>query len=300
MGRVRAHTSPSPSRIGMRWSLVLVCVLLLVGISEGKEETSKGKKPGIQEARKPGKRGECDVGSPKLTKKNTRKYTDIGKCTCWWDITRHDCACCKKGVKGGTMQCGYPMHKFCWKKSDRGCPGVCNYKYTLSGKGYPCFSDHSNTDCAWCNKLGYQCEQNSDTGPDAKKGSRCQARTNKKYCASQQGDCKHIAKCDPNATCKKKAKVGKFGQYWQCQCNKAKGWSGNGIQCMDRNGTLSAKPNQRVEVTATLTAGLYEDTPVENEFNHGAAMESLLSEMESAGSSCSGDACEASYEVTEA
>jgi len=49
----------------------------------------------------------------------------------------------------------------------------------------------------------------------------------------------------------------------------------------------------------TMTAGLYEDTPVENEFNHGAAMESLLSEMESAGSSCSGDDCEASYEVTE-
>ena len=24
--------------------------------------------------------------------------------------------------------------------------------------------------------------------------------------------------------------------------------AGNGIQCMDRNGTLSAKPNQRVEV----------------------------------------------------
>ena len=41
------------------------------------------------------------------------------------------------------MQCGWPMHKFCYKKSDMGCPGVCNYKYTLSGKGYPCFSDHS-------------------------------------------------------------------------------------------------------------------------------------------------------------
>ena len=64
---------------------------------------------------------------------------------------------------------------------------------------------------------------------------------------------------------------------------------------------------------------------VENEFNHGvregwwklcwkkmlcghfsskseliqAAMESLLSEMETAGGSCSGDDCEASYEVTE-
>merc|ERR1712130_474006 len=53
------------------------------------------------------------------------------------------------------MQCGFPMHKFCYKKSDKGCPGVCNYKYTLSGKGYPCFSDHSNTDCAWCNKEGW-------------------------------------------------------------------------------------------------------------------------------------------------
>ena len=76
--------------------------------------------------------------------------------------------------------------------------------------------------------------------------------TNQKYCASQQGDCKHIGYCDPNATCKKKAnvssnddiedqamwllaevydlvktfpfQVGKFGQYWQCECNK--GWSG--------------------------------------------------------------------------
>merc|ERR1711974_342626 len=102
-------------------------------------------------------------------------------------------------------------------KSDKGCPGVCNYKYTLSGKGYPCFSDHSNTDCAWCNKEGWQCERNAITGPDSKKGSRCQARTNQKYCASQQGDCKHIGYCDPNATCKKKANVGKFGQY--CSAN---------------------------------------------------------------------------------
>jgi len=195
------------------------------------------------------------------------------------------------------MQCGFPMHKFCYKKSDTGCPGVCNYKYTLSGKGYPCFSDHSNTDCAWCNKEGWQCEQNSITGPDSKKGSRCQARTNQKYCASQQGDCKHIGYCDPNATCKKKANVGKFGQYWQCECNK--GWSGNGIQCMDSNGELSAVPGQQVEVTLTMTAGLYDDAPVENEFSHGAAMESLLSEMETAGSSCSADDCEASYEVTE-
>ena len=75
--------------------------------------------------------------------------------------------------------------------------------------------------------------------------------TNQKYCASQQGDCKHIGYCDPNATCKKKANVGKFRQYWQCECNK--GWSGNGIQCMDSNGTLSALPGEQVEVTLTMT-----------------------------------------------
>merc|ERR1712147_598955 len=165
-----------------------------------------------------------------------------------------------KGV--GAMQCGFPMHKFCYKKSDMGCPGVCNYKYTLSGKGYPCFSDHSNTDCA-----------------------------------SQQGDCKHIGYCDPNATCKKKANVGKFGQYWQCECNK--GYTGNGIQCMDGDGNLSAQPGQQVEVTLTMTAGLYEDAPVENEFSHGDAMESLLAEMETAGGACAGDDCEATFEVTE-
>ena len=33
----------------------------------------------------------------------------------------------------------------------------------------------TSTDCAWCNKNGWQCEQNSITGPDSKKGSRCQA-----------------------------------------------------------------------------------------------------------------------------
>merc|ERR1712179_259740 len=276
MGRVRAHTSPSPSRIRMRWSLVLVCVLLLVAISGGRsKKSSKGK----GNPSKPGVKGQCDPVDKNDLKnfndkdKGWKKYTGKGNCACWWDITRNDCACCKKGVKA--MQCGYPMHKKCYKKNKKGygCPGVCNYKYTLSGKGYPCYSDHENTNCAWCNKMGYQCEQNSDTGPDSKKGSRCQTRTKQNYCVSQQGDCKHIAKCDPNATCKKKENVGKYGQYWQCECDKAEGWRGNGIQCMDGNGTLSAMPWQQVEVTANVTVGLYNDTHVENEFNHGGALE---------------------------
>ena len=79
------------------------------------------------------------------------------------------------------------------------------------------------------------------------------------------------------------------------------------------------------QVTLTMTAGLYDDAPVQDQFNHGvrkvvdtmgwddadktflyfnitsqSAMENLLSEMETAGTSCSGDDCEASYEVTEA
>jgi len=69
---------------------------------------------------------------------------------------------------------------------------------------------------------------------------------------------------------------------------------------MDSDGAMSALPNQHVEVTLTMTAGLYDDAPVQDQFNHGSAMENLLSEMETAGTSCSGDDCEASYEVTEA
>merc|ERR1712130_568807 len=163
MGRVRAHTSSSPSRIRMRWSLVLVCVLLLVAISEGaKKEAFKGEEAWQEtweEAFKTRSKGRMRCW---LSKVDSRKHEEVHgqwKMRLLVDITRNDCACCKKGV--GAMQCGFPMHKFCYKKSDKGCPGVCNYKYTLSGKDYPCFSDHSNTDCAWCNKEGWQCEQNS-------------------------------------------------------------------------------------------------------------------------------------------
>merc|ERR1712109_213984 len=72
----------------MRWSVVLVCILLLAVVAEGKKKKpSKGKKPGKKPS-KPGVKGECDVGSPKLTPQNTKKYTGTGKCACWWDITR--------------------------------------------------------------------------------------------------------------------------------------------------------------------------------------------------------------------
>jgi len=286
----------------MRWHLVVVALLLLLVLTEAarpkKKKPSKGKKP----AKKPAAvKGTCDFGGPKLTAANTKKYTDKGKCPCWWDITRNDCACCKKGVKA--TQCGYPMHKFCYKKDDagKGCPGVCNNKYTLSQKGFPCYSDHTNTDCAWCNKLGWQCEQNKVTGPLAtgkNPGSRCSTQKNQKYCTSVQGDCRHIASCDPNAECKKDSNVGKFGQFWKCVCKK--GWTGNGIQCKDEDGNLSGTAGASVEVTLTMTAGEYTDTYVDGEFSHGSNLESLIGELESAGGACTGEECEATYEATEA
>ena len=145
--------------------------------------------------------------------------------------------------------------------------------------------------------------------------------TNQKYCASQQGDCKHIGYCDPNATCKKKANmsfcdipmlcwikmclcivrciysgysetffsprlasldsigsanatrdglVSSKGGRWalantntnatNTNANINQTWkykhkyknAGNGIQCMDSNGTLSALPGQQVEASVNL------------------------------------------------
>ena len=94
-------------------------------------------------------------------------------------MTKTNCACCKEGV-GEVMQCGWPMHKYCYKKSNMGCPGVCNNKYTLSGKGFPCYSDPTGNkyglNCAWCAKTGFQCAADKWNGPDSKFGSRCQAR----------------------------------------------------------------------------------------------------------------------------
>ena len=50
---------------------------------------------------------------------SNEKYTG---CPCWWDMSRKTgCACCKKGTNA--MQCGYPMHHFCYKNT----PGKVEY-----------------------------------------------------------------------------------------------------------------------------------------------------------------------------
>merc|ERR1719367_2439079 len=121
------------------------------------------------------------------------------KCPCWWDLTRNNCACCKEGVDA--MQCGWPMHQYCYKKSNKGCPGVCNNAYTLSGKGFPCQNDPTSLECAWCTMTGFQCYPDKWNGPDSKQGSRCQKQTNQKYCKSVQGDCRHIPGACPAERC---------------------------------------------------------------------------------------------------
>merc|ERR1711915_495008 len=91
--------------------------------SRFKEETKEEAKE-----TKPAAKGVCFTKGPKPSAKLFAKYTKKGdKCPCWWDITRDDCACC---TKSEYQQCGWPMHKYCYKKEPKGkpqygCPGVC-------------------------------------------------------------------------------------------------------------------------------------------------------------------------------
>ena len=121
---------------------------------------------------------------------------------------------------------------------------------------------------------------------------------NKNYCKSQQGDCKHIPACDVNAECKFKEKVSRYVSYWQCECEK--GFKGNGIQCMDGNGTLSLPSDLAVEVTLSVLNEEYTYPYTNGEFGAGEKMELLYQEMgEVAGSVCNGDNCQSTYNQTE-
>merc|ERR1712025_413268 len=206
------------------------------------------------------------------------------------------CACCKKGTNA--MQCGYPMHNYCYKRSAReGCPGVCNNKYTLSQKGFPCFWDHTSTECAWCADNGYQCGPGKATGPESKDGSRCQNGRNKKYCDSVLGDCRHIPKFDVNAKCMFKRSFGKYIQISEPRCNP--GYTGNGIQCFNKEGQLSVNPETPVEVKLKLKSDFYEYPHVDGEYSYGKAMEGLFKQGENVLASCGNDKCQATYNQTE-
>merc|ERR1712212_1063338 len=152
--------------------------------------------------------------------------------------------------------------------------------------GFPSYSDHGNTDCAWCTDKGFQCEDNKVTGVNSKEGSRCANGKNKNYCKSQQADCKF------------KKKLSRYLSYWQCECQKPFP-KGNGIKCMDFNGTLSTPLNMGVEVTLSLTQEEYTYPYNNGELSLGENMEALNQEMnEVAGAVCDGDSCNATFNQT--
>merc|ERR1711953_586568 len=215
-----------------------------------------------------GVKGACKRTGPKPTDNLFKPYTipiKNKKCPCWWDMSKKVCACCKKVDGVETMQCGWPMHRFCYKKSKVGCPGGCNNKYTLSGKGFPCYNDKSKgNNCAWCAPGAFQCYADGLTGPDSKDGSRCQTQTNQKYS--------------------------------QCECPL--GYSGNGIQCYS-NGTLLADPNTHVELQMDIMTETQEFPFTGEGFTSSAELQTLINEMGSVETGCDSQQCQATFNQTE-
>jgi len=223
----------------------------------------------------------------KIPKIYARYTASTSGCPCWWDLTKTtQCGCCKEGINA--MQCGYPKHKYCYKKSALGCPGVPGWKFTLSSKGYPCFDKKERVnDCAWCVRGRYQCS--------GKKKVMC-STGRLKFCDAVIGDCKHIPHaCDVNASCVPNGKFQKAVMY-KCQCNK--GYTGNGIQCFDSEGNMGVDPNQMVSVSMKVNSDyyLYPHTP--DQFPNGALLDNLISEMSNANSSCTTSECEVTYSAT--
>jgi len=285
MGGKSGHSSPqgrsySPSLLSMRPGTVC-CVLLLVCLAAAQKKPAKGA---------------CKNTGPKPNDKIFAPYTipiKKKKCPCWWDMSKKICACCKAGTDA--MQCGWPMHKFCYKKSNMGCPGVCNNKFTLSGKGFPCYSDkNQGNNCAWCVPGSFQCYADKVTGPDSDAGSRCSSQNNQKYCSSVQGDCRHITGACPKDSCTYQGPVKKLKHY-SCQCPE--GYQGNGIQCFS-NGTMLADPKTQVELDMMITTEEYQ-FPFTGEGFSNAQLESLISEMGNVESGCSSGDCQATFNQAE-
>jgi len=267
--------------------VTLFVALLLIGLATGEDD---------EERKGAGVKGACKNTGPKPSDKLFAKYTipiKNKKCPCWWDMSKKICACCKGS---NSMQCGWPMHRYCYKRSKMGCPGVCNNKYTLSGKGFPCYNDKSkgNT-CAWCAAGGFQCYADGTTGPDSKDGSRCQDQKNQKYCTSVQGDCEHIPGACPGR-CEFQRRLNKYQKHSQCECPE--GYKGNGIQCYS-NGTMLADPNTHVELQMDIMTEQYEFPFTGEGFSSSAELQTLITEMGNVESGCGNQQCQATFNQTE-
>ena len=68
---------------------------------------------------------------------------------------------------------------------------------------------------------------------------------NVRMCDNQLADCRHIPKCDYNASCVNSARTG-----FACKCNE--NFVGNGQQCLDKDGNLSENPDNEVEIEMTV------------------------------------------------
>jgi len=211
------------------------------------KKPSRPSKPG--KPVKPGKKPSKPKPKPTaIFDKYTKKRTGG---VCWWDVTRTDCAVCRSNTQPPAVQCGAPMHNYCYRRSEEGCPWVAGAmapykdfaKYTLSTQGYPCFWDHGDYSCAWCTPGSYQC------GPSKRAGNLCAAApfAFNNVCDGQRFGCEHIPTCHMDAACvsspQDKMKV--------CRCNP--GFVGNGIQCKNKaTGTVAVAPDTTVTVTASF------------------------------------------------
>jgi hypothetical protein len=172
------------------------------------------------------------TGMPGWARRFTMSKTG---CPCWWDLTLGTvCACCKNFRRLQGQPCGYPLHNYCQRKRNAGCPGLLpngnrkipamDYeRYTLSTRGYPCHYDKSDNSCAWCLPGSQQCgkartwanrylDKNRRMKNKWKKENTCLPVVNtdrKSYakrpwvvCIGQVQDCNRQGnECDENAEC---------------------------------------------------------------------------------------------------
>merc|ERR1712130_351834 len=298
-------------------ALLLVACLLALLVDARRKPPKKPSRPGKKPSKpakkpakpakpgrpaKPGKPGKPGGSKPKpkptaIFDKYTKKKEGG---LCWWDTTRKDCAICKSNTQPPAVQCGFPMHNYCYKKGE-GCPWVKTHpnkpnvmskyrafeKYTLSTTGYPCYWNHRDFSCAWCTPGAYQC------GPSNRPGSICSAAPAafNKVCDGNKFGCDQIPTCHVDATCTfMPREKGKF-----CVCNE--GFTGNGIQCVNKaTGTTAVAPETTVDITASFTRNLVTD-------NNGQFPEQdeLLDAIKSVNNLCKGAfaSCAAELNVTD-
>merc|ERR1712226_497959 len=96
----------------------------------GRPPSKPGRPPG-----KPGKKPTKPKPKPTaIFDKYTKKKTGG---VCWWDLTRSDCAVCKSNTQPPAVQCGFPMHNYCYRRSEEGCPWVAGTMETSPVRGAP-------------------------------------------------------------------------------------------------------------------------------------------------------------------